>query len=311
MKLAHSLIAAFALAACGAQPEAEAPAEAAAAPVVEASLEIIDIETGARRVVHVSREELGAPNFSRDGRELYYNSGVELIAIPVAGGAPRVIHSVSHANGAHDHGPSPDGTQIAVSDYDANNVSFIHLVPTGGGEARQLTAQGPSYFHGWSPDGRRIAFTAVRNNDNNYDVYDIEVATGVERRLTTAGTFDDGAYYAPDGTMYFTSNRSGAFRIWKMNADGSNQTQVTNDEAYQDWFPHVSPDGRWLVWLSYDRSVEGLEANRPVSLRIMPRDGSAPPRVLAQFTGGHGSMNAPPWAPDSRSLAFVSHRVVD
>jgi Tol biopolymer transport system component len=305
-----SIVAALALAACAQTQATQSAAPTPTAPAVEYTLETIDIETGARRAILASREEIGAPNWSRDGRELYYNSGRELRAISVEGGAPRVIHTVSGANGAHDHGPSPDGTLLAVSDYADDRVSFIHLAPLAGGASRKLTQNGPSYFHGWSPDGARIAFTAVRGDDN-YDVYEIDVATGAERRLTNSAAFDDGADYAPDGTMYFGSSRSGAMRIWKMDPNGENQTQVTNDAAFQDWFPHPSPDGRWLVWLSFPGDVTGLESRRAVTLRLMPRDGAAPPRTLATLTGGHGSINAPPWSPDSRAVAFVSHRVLD
>jgi Tol biopolymer transport system component len=311
MKQAAGLLAALALAACvsgqAEVPQTETPAQPARS--VQYSLEILDIQSGVRRVVLTRRDEIGAPNWSRDGRELYFNSDRKFFAVGVEGGRARLIHTVSGANGAHDHGPSPDGALIAVSNYSPENVAFIDLIPAGGGAPRRLTANGPSYFHGWSPDGRRISFTAQRG-DANFDVYDIDVATGQERRLTSAPEFDDGADYAPDGTMYFGSNRSGAFRIWKMDRDGGAQTQVTHDDAYQDWFPHPSPDGRWLVWLSYPAGVAGLERLQPVALRIAPRDGSAAPRVLTTLTGGHGTINAPPWSPDSKALAFVSHQAV-
>lgn len=301
-------LATFALFACA--PPAEQPAAPTEAPASSVKLEILDIETGARRVV-LEQAEIGAPNFSRDGAALYFNAAGLLYRVPAAGGAPTQLDTGAIDIVTHDHGPSPDGAQLAFSAYDRpdpeTRIAHIHLIPIAGGAPRQLTnAQGPSYFHAWSPDGARIAFTGRRAEDN-YDIYDIDVATGAERRLTNAPGTDDAADYALDGTIYFNSARSGAMRIWKMNADGSNQTQVTNDDAYQDWFPHPSPDGRWLIWLSYPAHVEGLASSTPVVLRLMPLDGSAPPRVVAEFVGGQGSINGPPWSPDSRSVAFVSY----
>ncbi|MCB0139409.1 MAG: PD40 domain-containing protein, partial [Caldilineaceae bacterium] len=116
----------------------------------------------------------------------------------------------------------------------------------------------------------------------------------------------------PDGqTIYFNSVRSGLMQIWRMNADGSNQQQVTNDE-YNNWFPHVSPDGRWIAFLTYLVGEVDPSDHPPAKrayLRLMPTDGSASPRVIAYLYGGQGTMNVPSWAPDSQRLAFVSNSV--
>jgi len=98
-------------------------------------------------------------------------------------------------------------------------------------------------------------------------------------------------------------------RIWRMDADGSNQRPVTSEWAYADWFPHPSPDGRWLVFLSYDAGVQGHPPNEEVSLRIMPVEGGEP-RVLVRLFGGQGTINVPSWSPDSKAFAFVSYRLV-
>jgi Tol biopolymer transport system component len=131
-----------------------------------------------------------------------------------------------------------------------------------------------------------------------------------EKRLTTAPGLDDGPDFAPDGrTIFFNSQRTGQMRIWSMYADGSEQRQVTHDEEYEDWFPHPSPDARWLAFLSYEKGVEGHPPNKDVALRIMPLAGGEP-HILARLFGGQGTINVPSWSPDSRSLAFVSYRLV-
>jgi TolB protein len=167
------------------------------------------------------------------------------------------------------------------------------------------SAKEPSYWHGWSPDGKTLAYCAQR--DKEFDVYTISVDGGEEKRLTTAKGLDDGPDYTPDGKqIFFNSDRTGEMKIWRMNADGTDQTQVTNDANYVDWFPHPSPDGKWLVFLSYDKSVKDHPANQDVVLRIMPLAGGRP-RVLATLFGGQGTMNVHSWSPDNKQIAFVSY----
>jgi Tol biopolymer transport system component len=185
------------------------------------------------------------------------------------------------------------------------------VLPAAGGEPRLVTARGPSYWHGWSPDGKTLVYCAERNGE--FDVYAIaaDAARSTdERRLTTAPGLDDGPDFSPDGkTIFFNSVRTGQMRIWRMNADGSDQRQVTFDKDYGDWFPHPSPDGKWIVFLSFDVSVEGHPENKEVRLRLMPLAGGAT-REVARLFGGQGTINVPSWSPDSRSFAFVSYRLV-
>jgi len=103
--------------------------------------------------------------------------------------------------------------------------------------------------------------------------------------------------------------RTGVMKIWRMDPDGKNQTQMTHHVEYADWFPHPSPDGKQVVFLSYDRSVEGHPANKDVVLRMMPVEGGEP-RVVARLFGGQGTINVPSWSPDSRRFAFVSYRLL-
>ena len=98
-------------------------------------------------------------------------------------------------------------------------------------------------------------------------------------------------------------------KIWRMKADGSEQQQITFDGEYADWFPHPSPDGKWLVFLSYDKSVQGHPPNKDVQLRIMPISGGRP-KILTKLFGGQGTINVPSWSPDSKYVAFVSYRLV-
>ncbi len=278
------------------------------ARVVESTLEIVNVETGERRVVRRAREHFEAPNWTPDGATLIYNSGGRLYTIAVEGGAPSLLDTGTATRCNNDHVLSPDGSQIALSHSPEGQPSLIYVMPITGGEPRLVTPQGPSYLHGWSPDGKTLAYCAERNGE--YDVYTIPVEGGPERRLTRAPGLDDGPDYAPDGqTIYFNSVRTGRMALWRMNTDGTGQEQMTHEAAYGDWFPHPSPDGQWLVFLSYDAAVEGHPPNQNVLLRLMPAAGGEP-RVLATLFGGQGTINVPSWSPDSKEVAFVSYRLV-
>ncbi len=273
---------------------------------VESSLEAISPDGTERRVVYKVEKRFEAPNWSRDGNFLIFNSGGRLYTIPVDGGEPRELNTGSAIHCNNDHGLSPDGKRLAISNS-PQGKSLIYVLPITGGEPRLVTPLGPSYWHGWSPDGKTLAYCAERNGE--FDIYTIPVDGGDEKRLTDAPGLDDGPDFSPDGKyIYFNSVRSGHMQIWRMRPDGSNQERVTHDD-YADWFPHPSPDGKWLVFLSFDRSVEGHPPNKDVTLRIMPLVGGTP-RDLVKLFGGQGTINVPSWSPDAKHLAFVSYKLL-
>lgn len=275
--------------------------------ITESTLETISIETNQRRIVYRSRTHLEVPNWSRDGKYLLFNCGGKLYTIPVSGGEPEQLDTgfADHCN--NDHGFSPDGRLLAISHHNDGD-SIIYVVPSGGGTPQQVTKLGPSYWHGWSLDGKTLAYCAERNG--NYDVYTVPAQGGEETRLTDAEGLDDGPDYSADGRyIYFNSERTGAMRIWRMDSDGANQIQVTDNDEYADWFPHPSPDGKWIVLLSFGKEVKGHPANKDVALRIMPAVGGEP-KVLTRLFGGQGTINVPSWSADSKHIAFVSYSMV-
>ena len=238
---------------------------------VESTLETVDVTSAYRAVVYHTTDHIEAPNWS------------------------------------------PDGQWLAISDQTrgGDNQSRVYILPMAGGEPRQLTAQGPSYWHGWSPDGKTVAIVA--NRGGNFDIYTVPAAGGPETRLTEAPGLDDGSEYTPDGQwIYFNSVRTGNMKIWRMRPDGSQQQQVTFGSGSRDWFPHISPDGKWIAFISFGTDVAPGDhpANKDVELKIMPTSGG-PARVVAKLFGGQGTMNVPSWSPDSTHLAFVSYRPVE
>lgn len=275
--------------------------------VVESTLEIVDIRTGERRIVRRASEHFEAPNWTPDGKALIYNGGGRIWRIGVGGGQPELVPT-GDVRCNNDHVISPDGKWLAISGSVGKDPSKIYIVPIHGGTPRLVTTKGPSYLHGWSPDGKRLAYCAQRNGD--YDIYEIGTEGGEERRLTDAPGLDDGPEYSPDGRMiYFNSERTGLMRIWGMNADGSGQRMISQGPESADWFAHFSPDGKWICYLSYDRTVQGHPPNKDVVIRLAEASG-ANPRVLVTLFGGQGTMNVPNWSPDSTRFAFVSYRLV-
>ncbi|MGA2983544.1 MAG: hypothetical protein ABSG32_06990 [Terriglobia bacterium] len=273
---------------------------------VESRLEVISLDGRKRRVVYSAQDRFEAPNWSRDGKFLLFNRAGRLYTLPVKGGEPKPLDTGDALHCNNDHGFSPDGKWVAISNS-PSGPSLVYVLPVVGGQPRQVTERGPSYFHGWSPDGKTLAFCGERGG--NFDIYTIPVEGGEERRLTDAPGLDDGPDYSPDGQhIYFNSERTGWMQIWRMKPDGTAQEQVTHDD-YANWFAHPSPDGKWLVFISFDKHVKGHPPNKDVTLRLMPTAGGEP-RVLVKLFGGQGTMNVPSWSPDSKHLAFVSYRLL-
>jgi TolB protein len=279
---------------------------------VISTLETVDIRSGERTVLARFNDLIEAPNWTRDGKRLIYNSLGLLYSFDIGTCESKVIDTgyATHCN--NDHVLSPDDKQIAISHHTGEDgQSRIYVLPVKGGNPVLLTPLAPSYLHGWSPDGSTLAYCAERNGQ--YDIYTIPATGGVESQLTDLPGLDDGPEYSPDGKyIWFNSVRTGLMQVWRMKADGSEPTQMTFDES-NNWFPHVSPDGESVAFLSYrkDEVAPGEHpANKNVEIRLMPSEG-AEFRTLVKLFGGQGTINVNSWSPDSTQLALVSYQLKD
>jgi hypothetical protein len=279
---------------------------------------VYDLAARSTRVVYQTDEVVEAPNWSRDGRFLLINTGGNLYRLPVnAPGEPK-LEKIELGGGGHrannDHDFSRDGKWLAFSaSSTASRQSQVWLAHADGSGAKLMTPAAPSYFHGWSPDGRWLAFVGQR--DGKFELFRVAADGGAEQRLTSKGAYDDGPEYTPDGKwIYFNSDRSGNWDIWRIPAEGggpgdARAEQVTNDEM-EDWFPHFSPDGRWMLVFSFPKGTKTHNDKMDgVVLRLAPAPGNKlqPVKldVLSRFFGGQGTINVNSWSPDSKQFAFV------
>ncbi|MGL6208890.1 MAG: TolB family protein [Paracoccaceae bacterium] len=273
------------------------------------SLEVYDVLTGKVRVVLQVGHRIEAPNWDPSGESLLVNGGGLLFRVPLAEPSLVPVETSFATRCNNDHGISPDGKWIVLSSH-RDRGAEIFLMPAGGGVPVLVSPEAPSWWHGWSPDGQRLAYVAARGGSRVIDVYTIGVEGGPEQRLTFGEGHCDGPDYSADGALiYYNCDRpdqDGAHaQIWVMGADGAGHRKLFAD-AFVNWFPHPSPCGRWLVYLAYPPGTLGHPADLPVALVLCDPDGGNRRRVL-EFIGGQGTINVPSWAPDGSAFAYVRY----
>jgi len=273
-------------------------------------IEVMDVQSGLRKILYSAPNSLQAPNWTRDGKNLIYNSEGLLYKYDLSTGSVSKLNTGIANQNNNDHVISFDGKQIALSNHvGEKRISTLFILPINGSDKPiQITSadSGHSYLHSWSTDGKKLIFTGQRKNQ--YDIWAVDIGSKKETQLTNTPTLDDSPEFSPDGKwIYLNSVRTGTMKLWRMKPDGSNQEQVTFDE-YNDWFPHFSPDGKWIVFLSFPKETNPTDHPwyQKIYLRLMPASGGVP-KNIAYVYGGQGTINVPSWSPDSKRIAFVSN----
>lgn len=280
-------------------------------------LVVADVTTGQTTVIYDTQELIEAPNWTFDGQWLVYNADGRLWRIsPDGKDGPHRINTAPVENLNNDHVLAPDGTHVFVSANDGH----LYLVPLAGGAPRKISHdQDPtrrySYFlHGVSPDGLALAYVALERAAGGVmtRIATIPAAGGAETYLTDGTRPVDGPEYSPDGAwLYFNgelaATRPGHAQIFRMRPDGSGVEQLTHDSRV-NWFPHLSPDGQRMAYISFPEGTLGHPADKEVILRLANPDGTGI-SDLDTFNGGQGTINVPSWAPESRRLAYVRYPV--
>ena len=277
-------------------------------------IQTVDIETGKIDTVLIAKGDFEAPNWHPDNY-LVMNFRGKMYKLDLATKTLSVINTGSLDHLMDDHGISPDGKFLALTDFDSSGHTLqsykfnIYTMPATGGEPKKISSEALSFWHGWSPDGKTIAYCGGANF-SNLDVYTIPAEGGTPKRLTETEGLDDGPDYSYDGKyIYFHSYRTQHMQIWRMNADGSQPEQMTFDEN-SNWFPHPSPNNKWIAYIAYTTDEkQNHPFGKNVKLRLMDIKTKAIKDITPVFFGGAGTINTPSWSPDSRKVAFVSYSV--
>ncbi len=276
-------------------------------------IQTIEISTGKIDTIKTINAHFEAPNWHPDNY-LIVNSYGQLFKLDLASKRIAVINTGFATTCNNDHGISPDKKWLVVSHNDTTDPSTkayksaIYILPIKGGTPRRITSEVMSFWHGWTPDGKTLAYCAERNG--NYDIYSIGIEGGKETRLTTTEGLDDGPDYSPDGKyIYLNSYRTGHMQIWRMLANGSHPEQLTFDDN-SNWFAHPSPDNKWIVYIAYASDEQQSHLfGKNVKLRLMNTVTKEIKDLTPLFYGGQGTINVPSWSPDSKKIAFVSYSV--
>ncbi|MDZ4707697.1 MAG: DUF5050 domain-containing protein [Saprospiraceae bacterium] len=285
------------------------------ADTIGSRMEVLDVFTGNRRVIYESPVRFEAPNWMPDGKKLLYNSKGAIWTIPLTGNElPTKLNTGFVERNNNDHVISFDGKLLGLSSSRQGMFgggSTIYVVPLAGGTPKLVTEKTPSYLHGWAANNKEVYYVARRDTARNspYHVYKANIDNGTETQLTNFKFGHvDGPEGSPDGQwIYYNGSQSGTMQLWRMKPDGSNPEQLTFDQ-YNNWFPHISPDGKWIAYISFPDDIDPSQhpACKAVSLKLMPVNGGAP-KTIAYLYGGQGTINTPSWSPDSKQISFVSY----
>ncbi len=276
----------------------------------------INIDGSDPRLVCTTNNGMQAPNWSPDGKWLICNGGNALWRIAADGSnKPEKIPTGDVKGINNDHVLSFDGKTIYFS-----AGAHIYAMPFAGGTPRRVSNEHPAntsfkyFLHGVSPDDKTLAYVGVQAvGDDQWgrlDLYTIPTSGGPDRRLTDTEAPDDGPEYSSDGKwIYFNSELNakvpGHAQCYRMKSNGTGIEQLTHDDRV-NWFPHISPDDKWVVFISFPPGTLKHPANKAVILRRMRPDGSEQADIIA-FNGGQGTINVNSWSPDSKRFAFVTY----
>ena len=286
-------------------------------PGQRAELTIINADGSGREVIFVADEIIEAPNWHPGGDYLVFNAGGEIWRIEADGTGLTKIETGAIRDLNNDHVLSPDGSTVYLSNQ---RDGALYSVPIEGGTPSKVSNDHPAphhyYLHGISPDGGTLSYVAVEGPEGRkrVNMFTIPAAGGPDTRLSDVSYPNDGPEYSPDGKwIYFNAERDatkpGHAQCYRMRPDGTGIERLTHDERV-NWFPHISPDGSQVVYISYPRGTLGHPANKDVRLMLMPPDGSWHREIIA-FFGGQGTINVNSWAPDSRRFAYVAYPVMN
>ena len=277
---------------------------------------VADLANGTETLILQSDKLVESPNWTPDGKWLVVNSEGKLLRYLADGSGELELIDIGGVTGVNnDHVLSPDGQRIYFS-----AEGHLYCVSLTGGDVRQVSNIHPvehpySYWlHGISPDEKTLAYVSVEPEGDEprarRNLATIPTTGGPDNQITEGVNDYDGPEYSPDGEWIFYNSEEvatikGHAQIFRMRPDGSGREQLTFDDRV-NWFPHLTPDGKQFVYISYAAGTNSHPADLDVELRLLPADGGEPTTVVTLF-GGQGTMNCNSWASDGQRFAFFAY----
>lgn len=250
-----------------------------------------------------------AANWSLDGRTLYVNGNGVLWAVDIAAPSLREIRFDELPEINNDHVLSPDGTSIYLSAADGH----IYRGALSGGTVERVTADDGHwhFLHGIRPDGDELAWVQLADFSEPGRLA-LGPSGGGESRILDTGTGHiDGPEWSPDGTwIYFNTegftSELGHAQLARIDPH-SGQTEWLLKSDSVDWFPHLSPDGRYACYVSFPAGTLGHPADVEVEVNVVPIGEWEAPLRRYELFGGQGTLNVNSWSPHSDRFAFVAY----
>ena len=190
---------------------------------------------------------------------------------------------------------SPDGRQVALEMSDAEGQYDLWAMDVARGVTSRVTATpGSERDPLWSPDGRSLAFIARREKGADLRRKGLR-ASQPETVLTDSPDEDIPESWSRDGrTLLFVRRTAAeAKSVWALPLDGGGEAELVLDSGFNVDEPHLSPDGRWLAYLSTE------SGRAEVYVEPFRRDGD---RVRVSVDGG----GQPKWRGDGRELFYTT-----
>ena len=185
---------------------------------------------------------------------------------------------------------SPSGTQLAYVSFESRKpVVYVHELASG---QRRVVAnfKGSNSAPAWAPDGKSLVATLSR--DGGSQLYRVDLNGGEPRRLTQGNINTEPVFSADGSALYFVSDRGGSPQIYRMPAQGGPAERVTFAGSY-NISPAISPDGRWLAYVS--RQGAGF------ALQLMDLNSAQVTALTDTFAD-----ERPSFAPNSRMLMYAT-----
>jgi TolB protein len=256
-----------------------------------------------------------APNWTLNGTALVLNGDGRLWTLDVDSAELTTVPLTGVPDLNNDHVLAPDGAGIFLSANDGH----IYRASLGGGTAERITDEDGTFhfLHGVSPDGKELAYVGIEAGDFTQPGRLMTIASdgGATARVDVGPGHCDGPEYSPDGKWIYLNTESftsapGHAQLARVRRDGSGFEQLL-DSGSVDWFPHLSPDGRFATYIRFPSGTEGHPADLPVAVVLVSTEDWTVPLQTWPLFGGQGTLNVNSWSPDSTRFAFVAYPLTD